>query len=330
MHWLSRRGISSDIALKAIAISAVVFNHAHPVRPFDYAGGMTVLLMLSGYSFARFALQSGDAQSVRRAVASLALKIWLPCAAIVLLSFVVRQKFSLSELLFFSNLFSREFLTFMFVWYPQVLLQILVFTFLLFCIPAAADGFLRNPLRGSLVLLTLAIVTTTFWPEVPHATLPWRVAWNFLLGWVAFFLLRDRNAHTLGMRKTALVAGTVVCAGAVFGPADPQFWTLSAAMTILALKSSLILPSIAVRVLYVVGQASFTIFLLHTIFLRVHRKVLGLYDQDGAWIFAMIASTLAWVAGAAAMRAYRRVSNERTAEFVGGAKNMLRPSPQVG
>jgi peptidoglycan/LPS O-acetylase OafA/YrhL len=311
MHWLSKRVISSDIAMKAIAISAVVFNHAHPERPFNYAGGMTVLLMLSGYSFARFALQSGDPRSVRCAVASLALKIWLPCALIVLLSFVARQKFSLLEFLFLSNLFSKQFLAFMFVWYPQVLLQILAFTFLLFGIPAAANSFLRNPLRGSLVLFTMAIVTTTFWPEVPHATFPWRVAWNFLLGWVAFFVLRHRNAHTLGMGKAALVTGTVVCAGAVFGLTDLQFWTLSTAMTVLVLTSSLILPSIAVRVLYVVGQASFTIFLLHVIFLRVHGKILGLDDQNGAWVFTMFASTLAWVAVSAAVRAYRRISSER-------------------
>ncbi len=29
MRWLSKRDMSSDIALKAAAISAVVFNHAH-------------------------------------------------------------------------------------------------------------------------------------------------------------------------------------------------------------------------------------------------------------------------------------------------------------
>jgi hypothetical protein len=64
-------------------------------------------------------------------------------------------------------------------------------------------------------------------------------------------------------------------------------------------------------VLYVVGQASFTIFLLHVIFLRVHGKILGLDDQNGAWVFTMFASTLTWVAVSAAVRAYRRISSER-------------------
>jgi peptidoglycan/LPS O-acetylase OafA/YrhL len=176
----------------------------------------------------------------------------------------------------------------------------------------------------------MAIATTTFWPEVPYATFPWRVAWNFLLGWVVFFLLRDQDAHLFGWRKAALIVGTIVCAEAVYGSANLQFLTLSAAVALLALKPTMILPSIAVRVLYVVGQASFTIFLLHVIFLRIYVKVLGLDNQDGAWIFAMTASTLAWVAGSAAMRAYRRVSNELKVEPVSATKNVLRPSPQVG
>jgi hypothetical protein len=101
-------------------------------------------------------------------------------------------------------------------------------------------------------------------------------------------------------------------------------------MAILVLKPSLTLPAIAVRVLYVVGQASFTIFLLHVIFLRVYTRILGLDDQDGAWIFAMTATTLTWVAGSAIRRAYRRVSSSSGAGLSTGTKNILRPSPQIG
>ncbi len=98
-----------------------------------------------------------------------------------------------------------------------------------------------------------------------------------------------------------------------FGVTDLQFWTLSSAIMLLTRRPHLALPTFASRLLYIVGQASFAIFLLHIIFLRVYTRVFYLEDPDGAWLFALIASTSVWVAAAALRRAYLHQLGELTA-----------------
>jgi hypothetical protein len=296
-----------------------VYNHSHPDRSFDYAGGMTVLLMLAGFSFARFALNGGSPQSVRRAVAKLAFKIWLPCFAIVVLSFIVRGQFSLSELLFVSNWHTNKHLAFMFVWYPQVLLQILALTFILFSLPTVSEAFLRRPFAWSLALFaplmaaTVLLAPSAAAAEISHPTLPHLIAWNFVLGWVVFFALREAIGAHAAKVKALLVLGTIACAGATYSVFALNFWTLSGSVAVLSFAPILTLPSFLARILYVVGQASFAIFLLHVIYLRVYEKILKLQDPDLAWLFAMVFSTLTWIVGTAALRAYRRVADSRAA-----------------
>ena len=95
--------------------------------------------------------------------------------------------------------------------------------------------------------------------------------------------------------------GTIACAGAAYGVRALNFWTLSGSVAVLSFAPILTLPSFLARLLYVVGQASFAIFLLHVIYLRVYEKILKLQDPDLAWLFAMVFSTLTWIVGTAAL-----------------------------
>ncbi len=56
--------------------------------------------------------------------------------------------------------------------------------------------------RGSIILFIVATAMCALWQPhagtmLSHPIFPWVMAWNFLLGWVAFFTLRDPHAPGL-------------------------------------------------------------------------------------------------------------------------------------
>jgi hypothetical protein len=306
VQWLSSRRVDSEVVLRALAITAVCLNHSYPVHPIGFGGGLTVLLMLSGLWFARFALQGASPQTLRPALAKFGLRLFVPCLAIILASFAVRREFSLTELLFISSWFSTSHLAFLFVWYPQTIIQILLVLAALFSIRPLADAFFRNPLFGSLALLAACLLirqATVLLLAPERITPPVNVAWNFFLGWVLYFALRDWTHHHLA-RKALLLALCVVCALAGRSPMEFPFWTVAGACAVIIFIPWLRLPSPLARAAYIVSQASFTIFLLHVIFLRIYTVVLGGTSQFGAFLFAMTCCTLTWVLIAASTRAY--------------------------
>ncbi|WP_099864149.1 acyltransferase family protein [Pararhizobium haloflavum] len=306
----SGRIIETDIVLRAIAISAVVFNHSHPVRPFNYAGGMTVLLMLAGYSLARFALSRTETQDLPTVILRFATRIWLPCLAIVLASFAIRRQFDLAELLFISNWFPGNDLAFLFVWYPQVVVQLLLCLALVFSIPAAARQFTARPLAATLIVFLIVFAAGRLFsqdhvPDALRTIPPQRIAWNFILGCLVFFALASPLAPR--WNRVALVSLTIACAALAFGLRSLEFWTLSMSVVLLSYWPRLRLPESLARLFQIVGQASFTIFLLHVIFLRIYTLGLGLENQSGAWLFAMCGSLLAWLMATATLRVWRRL-----------------------
>src|SRR5688572_21317875 len=98
------RSIPTDVLLRALAISGIVFNHAHRGRddffPLGLAGGMTFLLTLAGMNLARFGVKGATPDSLRRAVGRLALALFVPALIAVLASLAIRRTFSWTEVLF--------------------------------------------------------------------------------------------------------------------------------------------------------------------------------------------------------------------------------------
>ena len=308
MAWFSSRRVDTEIVLRAAAITGVCFNHSHPDRSFDYAGGMTVLFMLSGIAFARFALNGATPDAVRHSIARFAFRLWLPCAAIVAASFLVRRDIAWGELLFVSNWYTERHISFLFVWYPQVLLQILAALFVLFSAPFLARAFLRRPLAGALILLGVAIALRMADPlfrSGAGSALPHLQAWNFLLGWALFFTLAQRTEDDRPIRVLAALA-VVGCAAWAHGPRVVSFWTLSIAGVALAFLPAIRMPALLAQPTLILGQATFAIFLLHLAFLRLYFAGLHFQSQTGAWLFTMGASTFCWIVGAAFLRTWRR------------------------
>ena len=175
-RWFDAR-LEADVVLRALAISLVVYNHAFAVkgRPFELNGGMQVLLLLSGATFARFTLTKQTAEEVRASIVSLSINILGPCLAMLLPYFLLKRDFWWSEVLFFQNLVGKEQLAPYLSWYPQVIVQMMIGFFRIFAIPpvfraCCVQSGRRNPGGGGIQAIG-TIASPDFIPPLRHRTM---------------------------------------------------------------------------------------------------------------------------------------------------------------
>jgi len=307
--------LDSDVLLRALAIALLVFNHSHPTGV--YPGGMALLLLLSGYSFARFGVREKAAAQTRRSLLHLGLRVGLPALALVVFAQLVEQRFNLLELLFVRNWFTVERIAHFPIWYVQVLLQMLLLVYLAFCIPGVGEAFRRRPLASSLIAAALAFAVRALAPlawDTTHVAdhLPHLYLWLFLLGWAVHFAREFASATQLAWLWIPLVAWAGLGAKFAFHPerTTPVLTALGAAW--LLTWRTVALPRPAVRAAQIVAQATFVIFLLHREFIMLFRRLpgAGATGTFGRWLFGLLASVAVWLAVTAVWRALGRLRRE--------------------
>lgn len=306
MQWLSRKSVSAEVAVRAMAISTVTFNHAQKLGWYpDFGGGMSFLMALSGYNFAKFAMHNRTPADVRRALLNLSVAIALPTMLVILGSFIVTQKFEWSEFFLYSNLFTPDHVTWMYIWYPQVLVQILLGLWVVFSIPPVANLILRNPFWSSLTIFAGAVVVRSafanndLWNQLPHLFL-----WNFVLGWLVFFTLEGPAiGHDLA-KKGFLLACTLVGSIVAWSVYKANPYVTTVLMGAFLFARSIPMPSIMAKGVNLVSQATFGIFLLHFAFLTLYDQY---FEQDtlAKFSFGMILSIAVWLVVTSTVRAYK-------------------------
>ncbi|EZP69672.1 hypothetical protein BV96_03970 [Sphingomonas paucimobilis] len=334
------RAVDTDVLLRAIAISLVVWNHAIPsgsssVGVPDLAGGMTLLMMMSGYSFARFALVDAEPAEVRRGLISFGLRILVPSIVAVILFMAIKRRFSLTELLFISNWFTTYRIVIFPVWYVQVMVQMMLLLLAVFAIPPVARWFTGDPLQGSVTIFLTALVMRIILPlyidtrplmhHLPHLYL-----WNFALGWVVYFLQARHKVPGKALASLAIIAAGAL----VWTPASYQFVVLSLGGLALVWVRRASLPGLLVRAASILSQATFTIFLLHRFIFATYLAVLARFLPVGMfmWAVGLMASAGAWILASATLRAYKLAASAgplkdpgRDATAQGSGGEMKRP-----
>lgn len=311
----------SEILLRALAVSFVVLNHAYGDEKYpnlDLAGGMPFLLMLSGYALARFALDSETAQAARLAILRLVRGIALPTLGLIAFYACVHRTFDLREFLFIKNWFVDEGIADFPRWYPQVIIQLLLITWAALWLPGAHGLLLRRPLLVCATLLAGAMLLATRFHPVSLTPARWAgldlpqgSAWNFILGWLVFFLTQTSAEQASVVRRIAATACVVVSAYLCLDPVALPFWWLSIASEIMIWTPTVRLPEILGRPPSIVSQATFAVFLLHVTMFKVFTRL----APEAPWIkavFAIAASVAVWIVIVAAIRAYRCVAATRS------------------
>lgn len=306
-HWKS---LPTETLVRTWAICWVVFNHAHSYGGPSTAltGGMTVLILLSGLSFARTALATADAEIVQSNLLRLCRILFVPSALIVLLSFAVKSDFRWTELAMVSNWIRPDAVARMPIWYVQTMIQIALGLLVVFSLPGALGPFKRHPKLASIGALVGATAlhlasmqlydTSNLYHRVPTLLL-----WNFVLGWCVYFLGFSHEAT----RTSKLVA--VLCAisaGTLAWPIDePNVYWLVLCTVLIVFVARVKMPPFAAWFVSVCSQALLAIFMLHLIFLAIYGAVFEVNVPLLGALFALSGSIFTWSVLVAAIGTYR-------------------------
>lgn len=272
-NWFPR--IDSEMLLRALALIAVIINHA---SDWPVGGGSDALMLLAGYSLARFQSDRFIAGQGVIVVRDLFVRVMLPYLGILLLYALVRKPVELWHFLLVGNYFPAPEGFLMPFWFLDALFQLYLIVLLLFAIPAIRHFAAADPFRlglwfaaGAFVLKfgALHTIDPAFGLDnrTAHAALP-----LFALGWLVWFArtaVQKWLAAVIGVALALCTAG-LVPELAVWAKFQPLIGELRAIWLLLAVSLLLALPRLPVpallhRLIAKISAAGYHIYLSHGI-----------------------------------------------------------------
>ena len=274
--------VSSELLLRAIAISAIVLHHS---TSSDLGGGIGVLLLLVGLNLARF--QSKQLASDRRwlLLRHAALKVLLPYYGILIgySAWHGPGEVGLQDVLLLSNLNPDNDRFLVPYWFVAAYFQFLLAIILLSALPPVTKLLKRRPDVFGLWLLAATLIIKIVTLQIfSHEHLLGRTIDQFLyivaFGWCIQF--------TQG-RQLSLAMATLAIALAVIGQFAPATaWSgfdgrWHHAAVFLAVLALLFVPTVTVgnrlrAIISALSIASFTIYLVHPL-------ILALWKAEPEW-----------------------------------------------
>jgi len=268
------KAYDSETLLRALAITGVVANHAASGTEWHFGGGADVLMLLVGFSLARFnfaRLSGGRSFDVLWSVIR---RVILPYCLILWAYGLFYRDIPASSFLLLSN-FEGRFQSFLTpYWFMEALLQSMILIALLFRIrrvraAAETDPFLFGLwfLGGALALKVGAFAIfqhSALQNMTPDAVLP-----LIACGWLLFFArtpVRKMIAAAAALGFAALHVSAPALGGwdyAVVG--QYRLPWLLAAVAALLFVPRVPLPPLMAKVVTWVSGASFTIYLVHVL-----------------------------------------------------------------
>lgn len=244
--------VETTIVLRALAITLVVGTH---IGVFHLLGGAHLLLVIAGWSFARFSLATratGTSREILRSAAHVAIPamVWLAWRVWDTTDVV------LSNVLLVDNYVRRGALGY---WYVEVLVQTLVVLAAVLALPPVRRWEQRHPFGFALAILAAALLANQLAQDsaafAERSMATHGVLWFFALGWLA------QRATTAPTRLVVLGVAMVTVLGYFDNP--PREVIILVGVAMLLAVPTLRLPRHLVRVVGVVASASLYIYLSH-------------------------------------------------------------------
>lgn len=286
----------SETLIRAVAITGVVANHASSGTQWHFGGGADVLMLLVGFSLARFnfaRLTGGQSLDV---LLSVLRRIILPYCLILWAYGLFYRDLPASSFLLLSNFEGRFQSLLTPYWFMDALFQSMVLIALLFRWKRVRMVAADDPFEFGLWFLgaaaALKVVTFALFHHshlqnmTPDAVLP-----LIACGWLLFFAKRP-GQKLAAVGVTCGFAAIHVAAPALGGwdyEAVGQFrlpWLLAAIIALLYVPR-VPLPPLVARLVTQVSAASFTIYLVHVLPLHVMKYKLGIGDAPLTVLVAM-------------------------------------------
>lgn len=300
-RWLKR--IDTEIIVRALAIIAVVINHASDI---PIGGGADALLLLAGYNLARF-------QHKRMINNEFALVLWSFFKRIIIPYYVLLLAYALlwkgvdwPSFLLVSNFEGRFRNLLEPYWFLEALLQCMLIIGGLFLIPAVRRFSAEKPIAMGFSLLAgamlLRVATHLLWPHGPPGNrTPDAVFYLFALGWCLNFVRGNGPKIAISLIVLALAALNMGLVGI------DQYWTawrldvgLHRSLWLIAATLATIwiprvsIPAVLHPVIATVAAASFYIYLTHGIPVHIQLHVFKFESAPLAVITSLLLGILLW------------------------------------
>ncbi|MEM6888581.1 MAG: acyltransferase family protein [Pseudomonadota bacterium] len=318
------REIDSLYIVRAFAITAVVANHALTV---SFAGGLNLLLLLSGIAFAQLCFNRQTEVSLPRAAVQFIRPLLIWSVVLCLFWFAVFKRFELAEMLMVSNWVTASRVSKFPIWYTQVMLQMMLAIVVLFQTFHLTPLFRRAPVLASAGALAAAaglaiFAQGAFDSDDLKDKLPHLHAWNFVLGWLFWAVLisrQPRPGHQLLLTLISLPLLLFMFLGLDVPAADARAQVAILPAILLIWLPKIRLPFALVHPVSLISQATLYLFFLHYPFLLAVRNLLdGILPPDlvGFLQFgaAMIGPILIWAAGTATRRTLQEAATRRRSD----------------
>lgn len=260
----------SELIARALAIAAIVTNHASNYR---VGGGAEALLMLVGYNWARFQRQRIARNEFWQAVVQVCRNTVLPVYVMTVIVAVAWKWPGWSSLFLVSNFVGRYHSFLEPFWFIEALAQLVVIVAIVLSFRPVRDVAIQRPLAFGMGLLAIGLITRGVGPYLfNHERLSQRTPDMLLylpaLGWCIHSA--RRFSEKLLVALTVLTTSALISGYMLPGllsetvPAYRQSWVVCLAGLLLFLPR-IPMPRIVRWPVVALAGASFTIYIVHTI-----------------------------------------------------------------
>lgn len=304
------RSLGGDMLVRVAAILLVVVHHQ---TLWPIPGGAAAMVMLVGFSLARFQAPALLAGQIGRLLAP-ALQVLVPYYLIVAGYALAWGEVPWASVFLVGNFgfadpAQHTMLPYLY-WFVELYGQILLLVAGLFASPRLRAFCAADPFRAGMVLFALALAARFALPAIVDMgnrqifTLPWNL-YIAALGWSAAFAdtLRKRAVLLAAASATFLYFGVW---DAVWIGTTVKFTLQIAVLAALLFTPRLRLPGLAARSILLVAAASFQIYLLHRFVPEIFLVRLADDLPDAVFDFLAILGGVALGVGAFALQQWLR------------------------
>lgn len=265
--------LESSVLLRALAITAVVVNHSLILEgKLKIDGAAYLLLLPSGYSFARFQLQRViETGKAWLALASLP-RIIVPAMLILGVQQLRHRDLDVPSLFLFNNWLNQPGAHS--YWFIEVFVQLHVALALLLLLRPVRVAFRDHAFAASVVSVIVGAALFYGSPllydtEHLHNLLPQFALWFFALGWCALFAKQTWQRVVTSLLLVLLAAAqmpmaTMATMAAATTPASKAVWILVGGALLIWLPP-LRLPTPVTRAISWLASASLYIYVSHSV-----------------------------------------------------------------
>lgn len=258
--------IETNIVLRALAISAVVFNHSNTI-PFSLSGGAMFLFIIAGFNVARFqgaTLQNGI---IFQPILQLIKNLYIPFIIFAIIYQILKGNLNIPEILLFNNFISPQR-----GWFIPVLIQIIALFALLFTVRGIRSASVRSPWGFGLACFLVTALIRLYSPQLMdfsyvHHRVPHLWIWAFSLGWFIYF------SRTLP-QKMVTTALILALAYPICYISPETIWMVVGGLALLWCQSCQV-PLQLKTVIITVAASAYYIYLYHGSIFHFTRKILG-------------------------------------------------------